>query len=459
MSATPIASRAGDTGEPDHAHPGPRRPAGWIVAGSLAVGAVAAIVLPLAPFVRPEESEILGAVLCGFALGWALLAVLTARFTDQPQRWAAVPAVFFGLCGLLLVVFGSPIQGLLNWVWPLVLLAMVVWMTVRVHRRLRSRSKYWLLYPLFTILALASIGGGYETVREAVDAGTYPTSGRMIEVDGHDLHLNCTGSGEPTVVLEAGGGGTSALFGWIAPVVAMDTRVCAYDRAGLGWSEPAKTAQDGTQIATDLHTLLQRGGVSGPYVLAGHSFGGLYVRAFAALHPEDVSGLVLIDSTAGAASATASPSDEKDSYRLLDRVAAAASIPAQLGLDRLYAQLDFDTLPPESRDEARASAARGSQLRNTIGEYGQAGASAKEAALLHTFGEKPLIVLTAGSGNQAGWSAKQEAMAALSTNSSHRVVDGATHDDLLTKEKDAAAVTKAIRDVIESIRTGEPLND
>jgi pimeloyl-ACP methyl ester carboxylesterase len=123
------------------------------------------------------------------------------------------------------------------------------------------------------------------TVREATDAQAYPMPGQLIDVGGHRLHLSCTGSGSPTVVLEPGGGEMSSNLGWITPAVARDTRVCVYDRAGRGWSEPADTVQHGMQIATDLRTLLQRGNVPGPYVLAGHSFGGLYVLAFAARYP------------------------------------------------------------------------------------------------------------------------------------------------------------------------------
>ena len=149
-------------------------------------------------------------------------------------------------------------------------------------------------------------------MREAVDATAYPMPGQLIDVGGHRLHLNCTGSGSPTVVLEPGAGEMSSDLGWIAPAVARDTRVCVYDRAGRGWSEPADTPQDGRQIATDLHTLLQRGNVPGPYVLAGHSFGGLYVLTFAARYPDEVAGMVLVDSTAPASASepgAASPGD------------------------------------------------------------------------------------------------------------------------------------------------------
>ena len=150
------------------------------------------------------ESAVTGAVLCGFALGWAMLAVLSLRFTDQPQRWAVAPALFMGLGGLVLIGFGSAVDGVLDWVWPPALLALVIWMFVRARRQLRSRSGRWLLYPVIAILALAAIGGGYETVREAADATAYPMPGQLIDVGGHSLHLNCTGSGSPTVVLNRG---------------------------------------------------------------------------------------------------------------------------------------------------------------------------------------------------------------------------------------------------------------
>ena len=440
---------------PSHSDPGPRGHVGWIVAGSLATGLVAALLLAAAPFIPAEESAVTGAVLCGFALGWAMLAVLSVRFTDQPQRWAVAPALFMGVGGLLLVGFGSSVHQVLNWVWPPAMLALAIWMIVCVHRQLHSRGGRWLLYPVIALLALASIGGGYETLGEAADAKAYPMPGQLIDVGGHSLHLSCTGSGTPTVVLEPGAGGMSSSLGWIAPAVARDTRVCVYDRAGRGWSEPADTAQDSARIATDLHTLLQRGHVPGPYVLAGHSFGGLYVLTFAARYPDEVAGMVLVDSTAPASAAkpgAASPGDGG-----MSRVSALVSTSARLGLGRLYGQFDFGSLPPRSRDELRASVATASTLRSTIDEYVQAAASSEQAAALRDFADKPLIVLTAGSGHDAAWSAAQNQMATLSTNSVHRIVDGATHEDLIVNEDDAAATTQAILDVVSSVRSPERL--
>src|SRR5215217_5650338 len=335
------------------------------------------------------------------------------------------------------------------------MLALAVWMIVCVHRQLQSRGGRWLLYPVIAMLALASIGGGYQTLGEAADAKAYPMPGQLVEVGGHRLHLRCTGAGTPTVVLEPGAGEMSSNLGWIAPAVARDTRVCVYDRAGRGWSEPASTAQDGAQIATDLHTLLQRGHVPGPYVLAGHSFGGLYVLTFAARYPDEVAGMVLVDSTAPASAANpGAPSPgHGGSNDAMSRVSAVYSAAARVGLGRLYAQSALGSLPPRSRDEVRASVATPSTLRSTIDEYVQATASTEQAAALGDFADKPLIVLTAGSGHDAAWSTAQNRMATLSTNSVHRVIDSVTHEALIANEDGAATTTQAILDVVASVRS------
>lgn len=451
----PAAANEGPAGAARSGRP-PRGHIGWVVAGSLAAGLVAALLLAAAPFVRADESTMTGAVLCGFALGWALLALLSVRFTDLPQRWAAAPALFMGVGGLLLIGFGDSLRDVLDWVWPPALLALVIWTTVRVRRQLPSRAGRWLLYPVLAALALAAIGGGYATVGAAADAGRYPAPGRLVDVGGHRLHLVCTGTGSPTVVLEAGGGEMSSNLGWITSAVAADTRVCAYDRAGRGWSEPASTAQDATQIATDLHTLLQRADVPGPYVLAGHSFGGLYVLTFAARYGDDVAGMVLIDSTSPSAAATP-PAAPGEGDGAMGRVAALLSASARLGVARLVAQITAGGLPPRSDDEVRANAATSGNLRSTIDEYVQAGASARAAASLRDFADKPLVVLTAGSGNDATWAAAQDHLATLSTNSAHRTVAGATHEGLIADQDHAATTTEAILDVVAAVRSGQPL--
>ncbi|MGW6130813.1 alpha/beta fold hydrolase [Cellulomonas sp. NPDC055163] len=424
---------------PDRVDPEPKGHIGWVAAGSLVAGLLAAVLLVAAPFIPPTEAGVTGAVLCGWAVGWATLAAASVRFTDQPQRWARALALFMGVSGLLLVGFGSSVHEALTWVWPAALLALVVGTLVRARRQPSSR---WLLYPVLAMLALASLGGGYQTVREAVEARANPMPGQLIDVGGHRLHLDCTGSGSPTVVLIPGAGGKSSDLGLITPAIAPDTRVCVYDRAGRGWSEPSDTPQDATQIATDLHTLLRRGDVPGPFVLAGHSFGGLYTLTFAARYPNDVAGMVLLDSTAPAspASSTAAPTRDRASYDLGGRAATLVSTAARLGLGHLVG------VPTASH------------LRSTIDEYAQTSSSTEAAAALRDFGDKPLVVLTAGSASSADWFADQDALAHLSTNTQHRVIEGVNHQELITDEEGAAAATRAILEVVSSIRTALPLD-
>jgi pimeloyl-ACP methyl ester carboxylesterase len=404
----------------------PRRHVGWIVAASLTTGLIVGLLLVVAPFIEPDERDVTGALLLGFAVGWGMLAVLSTSVTDQPQRWAAGPAAFMGVSGLLLIGLGSTVHEVLDWVWPPALLALVVWMFRSAHRQLHSRSRRWLLYPVIVTMALASVAGGYATVREAVDARTEEMPGQLVDVGGHKLHLNCAGSGSPTVVLEAGAGESSSAFDWIAPVVAKDTRVCAYDRAGRGWSEPADSPQHAAQIAADLRTALRGADVPGPYVLAGHSFGGLYTLTYAARYPDDVAGMVLIDSTAP----KPPPSEAPTSSELAARVSALLSASARLGVG------------PTT-----------SSLRSTIDEYIQGNASTGQAGALKDFADKPLIVLTATVGNGDGWEAKQDKLATLSINSAHREVDGATHSSMVHDKGDAAETTRAILDLLAAIRS------
>jgi pimeloyl-ACP methyl ester carboxylesterase len=194
-------------------------------------------------------------------------------------------------------------------------------------------------------------------------------------------------------------------------------------------------------------------------VLAGHSFGGLYVLTFAARYPGEVAGMVLIDSTAPASAArarTASPHDA-GSYDVSGRVSALLSSSARLGLGRLFARLAVVDLPSSSRGGARASFATASHIRSTIDEYVQAKASGDEAAALQDFDDKPLVVLTAGIGNDPTHRAAQNHLATLSTDTAHRTVEGASHEGLVGDEAAAAHTTAAILDVVRAVRSHAPV--
>lgn len=433
------------------------RSIGTIVTGSFLLGLVLAIFLVLVPFAGAEENVISGSMLLAFAFGWAMMAWLTIRFTDQPQPWAIAPAALMAFAAVFLLAWpGSVEHDTLNWIWPPVLLVLVVWMVMSIRHDLRSPAAAVLLYPLFALLALAAIGGAYEIVQEPIDDSKYDMPGQLVDVGGHRLHLNCTGSGTPAVILEAGLGEPSTMMtGWIAPDVAKDTRVCAYDRAGRGWSEDASGPQDGVAVATDLHTLLHSGGIEGPYVLAGHSAGGAYVLNFANLYPDEVAGVVLLDSM--------SPNQYEGLaswpgfYRMWVRASALAPSLARLGAMRLVEQFSFGTLPSEQRDEERAFWSTARHWRSQRDEFHTLKTTLREAGELKTLGAKPLIVLTAVRDAEDGWMPLQDALARLSTNSVHRVLEDATHASLTEEEGPAAKSAQAIRDVVESLRAAKPL--
>ena len=306
----------------------------------------------------------------GFAVGWWLLWLLSRR-TEQPQRWAMVPAVAMASVGGALLVFSpsSHVLDLLAWVWPPALLALVVWMIIQSRRALRSRTRVWLLYPVFAVLALVAVGGGLETVREATDGATQATAGRLIDVGGHRMYLHCTGSGSPTVVLASGLGERSPSWAWIVPAVGKTTRVCVSDRAGQGWSDDA-AAQDGVQLAADLAHLARPRGGDGP-LRAGraHSVGGIYDLAFAARYPGQVAGMVLVES-ATPRQFTALP-DYAGFYSLWGRVAPLLPSLARTGLARVTFGTGFAGLPAVARDQERAFTSTARDLSSQRVEYSQ----------------------------------------------------------------------------------------
>ena len=422
------------------------------------VGLVASIVLVIGVFGGAQEHVIMGTALLGWALGWALLCVLSIAWTDQAQRWAAVPAVVMALTGIGLLMFAPDANAfnLLGWVWPSALLSLVAWMFMQARRHMRSLSRRLLLYPLFVALAIAAIGGSYETIREQVDRSATAMPGRLIDVGGRSLYVQCTGTGSPTVVLVSGLAEASTYWrGWIAPAVAQNTTVCAYDRAGQGWSDPAASPQDGVAVSTDLHTLLDRAQIPGPYVLVGHSTGGAYIRVFSARYPDQVAGMVLLDSQPNEAF-TGLP-DFPSQYSVIRRASALFPSLARLGVFRLVNQFAADPLPVPTRDEERAVVSTANLNRIQRDEFAELPMTLIEAAVLTTLGDRPLIVVTAAKGAQAGWLPLQDKMTGLSTNSAHRVLLDTDHPGLIHQREGATQASQAILDVVASVRTGMPL--
>jgi len=153
------------------------------------------------------------------------------------------------------------------------------------------------------IVLFVTLGGAtYQGAATAIERRQFPHPGRMIDIGDRQLHINCTGDGSPIVVLEAPAAGMSSAWGWVQPAVAKTTRVCSYDRAGLGWSEAGDRPYDPAAVPDQLHTLLSRAGERGPYVLVGHGLGAVFAKLFAGRFPAEVGSLILIDPTAGSVS-------------------------------------------------------------------------------------------------------------------------------------------------------------
>ena len=150
---------------------------------------------------------------------------------------------------------------------------------------------------LLVLLGIILPGAGMLYERSAVQeaASTYPAPGRMVDAGGFDLHLHCEGEGEPTIILDHISGGSSADWAHVRSGLADVTRVCAYDRAGHGWSEMSSGPRSASVMAAELDSLLSNADIAGPYILAGHGLGGSVQRAFAARNTEAVEGMVLID--------------------------------------------------------------------------------------------------------------------------------------------------------------------
>ena len=149
------------------------------------------------------------------------------------------------------------------------------------------------------VLALAGIGAVWQTIAGRRDRGRFPAPGRLIDVGGHRLHINVAGerTTAPAVILEAGMASMSSNWAWVRDDLARDGLVVSYDRAGLGWSDRGGGSMDAATSAAELHTALEAAGIDPPYVLAGHSYGGLVVRMFADRYPDEVVGVVLADAS------------------------------------------------------------------------------------------------------------------------------------------------------------------
>jgi pimeloyl-ACP methyl ester carboxylesterase len=317
-----------------------------------------------------------------------------------------------------------------------------------------------LLWLVVALLVLALIGAIYQAIATELDERAYPPPGQLVDVGGHSLHINCIGEGSPAAILEAANLGMSANWVRVQRQVAQSTRVCAYDRAGLGWSsQKGPVPRAARQISSELHTLLKGADIEGPYVLVGHSYGGLYVRMYADRYPEEVAGVVLIDSM-HPEQFTRSP-EGRAMYQQTRRVGAVIPWLTRLGVIRLtnYYPAHPD-LPPHQRAQIEAFNSSTHHVATTVEEFRATPQTTAQVRRTASLGDKPLAVITAGeqsAGSLRIWLEMQDELAALSTNSIHRVIEGATHESLLYEKGDSQASSAAIEQVVEAARKDQPL--
>src|SRR5215208_380320 len=284
--------------------------------------------------------------------------------------------------------------------------------------------------------------------------GIWLPPGGHIDVGGYSLHIYCVGQGSTTVLLDGGLGEWSAQWVLVQREVSGTTRVCAYDRAGMGWSEMGPEPRDAKQISSELHALLEGANIEGPYVLVGHSCGGLYMQTYAARYPEEVAGMALIDSS----------QPDQFSYQPVTRDSyepqefAVASLAARLGIVRLLSK--FAPAPPELPQRQRAQIDALSPSTRQVSTYTLELRATPQTTTqtrgLRSLGDKPLVVVSAGT-QDPGWLKLQDDLVTLSFDSKHRVVEGATHTSLLYERSDAQASSGAIVEMVAAVRNDRPL--
>jgi pimeloyl-ACP methyl ester carboxylesterase len=327
----------------------------------------------------------------------------------------------------------------------------------------RTRLLRLSLRALIAIVALAGVGLVYQAAGTLLDQRMYPPPGQRIDVGGFRMHLYCLGTNmadRPTVILDTLSGGTTPIWAWLQPEVAQATRVCAYDRAGWGWSDDGPAPRDARQTARELHNLTAQAGLDGPYVLVGHSLGGLFVRQYAADYPDEVVGLVLIDASHPDQAARL-PVEALEMDRTMTRLFPVLSALNHLGVSRLAfalgAEFDFGELPPEQRAQTKAfwsSPRRWDTMRQEAAVRLATDAQIRASGDL---GNLPLAVVTAGDGSPPSWLALQADLVSLSSNSIHVIVAGATHASLVIDPEAARVTSGAILQVVEAARSGAPV--
>jgi pimeloyl-ACP methyl ester carboxylesterase len=341
--------------------------------------------------------------------------------------------------------------------------------SLSVQSKTRRAVKIILKSVVALLLIAAAAGFVYEEVGRRQDRQRLPQIGRSVDIGGRTLNIYCSGEGSPAVILDSGAGHPGYAWAHIQPEIAKFTRACWYDRAGEGWSDPGPFPRTSAASAKDLHELLQRAGVAAPYVLVGHSLGGLNVRVYNGLYPNEVAGMVLVDSAheeepKRAPKFMLGPTLPQSLWYPLHLTVRAAE---RFGLVRLLSPSVPLPDDPTQRTRAQIVEALRQQPKSVANRSGDATVpeSYAQAHAAAGLGDRPLIVLTRGkplspSGNpemdrqsaayeQVWMHELQAQLARLSTRGRQVIVESSGHG---VPEEAPAAVIDAVREVVMVIR-------
>ena len=317
------------------------------------------------------------------------------------------------------------------------------------------------LTVLLVVAAVPLIGAGWQRLATNQDHRRYPPPGDLVTIDndGARLHLHTQGRQHrkknpdtPVVLLDAGTPGFSAQWGWIQPAVAEFTTVVSYDRPGLGWSDPRREqgSYDPRDTAQRLHAALQELALPGPYLLVGHSYGGLTSRLFAAAYPEQISGLVLVDPSHPDQGSRLGGGDPAGSMSFMAPLAHTGAL--RLGVATGLFDDRIGDLPERQANEAAALFVQAGQWSTVELELAAWSDIATQLDRAQPLGDLPLIVLSAGTGGPEEHQLHAE-LAALSTRGSHSIVAEATHLSLVTDGEHSRATVDAVRATLTAPRT------
>jgi pimeloyl-ACP methyl ester carboxylesterase len=290
------------------------------------------------------------------------------------------------------------------------------------------------------VVALALAGATYQRLATARDLAATPPPGHLVDIGGYRLHLWCTGDGAPAVILDAGLGGTSAGWGFVQPRVAEFTRVCSYDRAGMGYSDSGASPRTARRIANEVAELLARGGIAGPVVLVGESIAGFNVRVFASDHPERAAGLVLVDA-----------SHEDDAHEV-PGMARFVPLLSTIGVFRLlgvsFGQ-PIESLAPSVRQYARATMFRASGYQAAADEIIHIRETVSEVRSSRRRLTIPVLVVTGARGADENWRRLQQDQASLSERGCLITAQQSGHVVAIDQPQ---IIMDAIRTVVETAR-------